>query len=58
MSTFCADGLIPARFLSLIAHFIMLVMALNHRVRVLKIFLSFFIFNTKIEKHLLIKNLE
>lgn len=32
MSTFCADGLIPARFLCLIAHFIMLVMALNHRV--------------------------
>lgn len=33
MSTFCADGLIPARFLCLVAHFIMLVMALNHRVR-------------------------
>ncbi|CAH1724823.1 unnamed protein product [Aphis gossypii] len=31
MSTFCADGLIPARFLCLVAHFIMLIMALNHR---------------------------
>jgi hypothetical protein len=36
MSTFCADGLIPARFLCLVAHFIMLIMALNHRVRHLK----------------------
>lgn len=38
MSTFCADGLIPARFLCLVAHFIMLVMALNYRVMYLSVF--------------------